>query len=241
VARPSLSAGRRHDLQRLRRVRASGPHPDPRRRGPGVRPGRRPRLVPGAARARARRDRVPMRPTAASRRGRLRSSTSRRSRSVRRELRARHGGDGEPSFWSPPEDATPEQLAEHEAFMAKMLVPDEASRHGWTHRRPARPQVGGDPGARDADRCRQPVHASSASTAGARGVVPARRTSSASFGWRRTTTARIRRLRRASPRRPPWSGAGHQSRSPFDASNTWPGPPCRRPPGRGSWAAPCPG
>ena len=32
---------------------------------------------------------------------------------------------GKPSFWAPPEDATPEQLAEFEAYMAKMLVPDE--------------------------------------------------------------------------------------------------------------------
>ena len=33
---------------------------------------------------------------------------------------------GERSFWMPPEDATPEQLAEYEAYTAKMLVPDEA-------------------------------------------------------------------------------------------------------------------
>jgi len=32
---------------------------------------------------------------------------------------------GKPSFWDPPEDATPEQLAEREELMAKMLVPDE--------------------------------------------------------------------------------------------------------------------
>jgi hypothetical protein len=32
---------------------------------------------------------------------------------------------GKPSFWDPPEDATPEQIAEQEAFIAKMLVPDE--------------------------------------------------------------------------------------------------------------------
>jgi N-acetyl-1-D-myo-inositol-2-amino-2-deoxy-alpha-D-glucopyranoside deacetylase len=32
---------------------------------------------------------------------------------------------GKPSFWDPPEDATPEQIAEREALMAKMLVPDE--------------------------------------------------------------------------------------------------------------------
>jgi len=32
---------------------------------------------------------------------------------------------GERSWWSPPPDATPEQIAEFEAFAAKMLVPDE--------------------------------------------------------------------------------------------------------------------
>ena len=29
------------------------------------------------------------------------------------------------SFWSPPDDATPEQIAEFEEYAAKMLVPDE--------------------------------------------------------------------------------------------------------------------
>jgi mycothiol S-conjugate amidase len=33
---------------------------------------------------------------------------------------------GRRSFWMPPEDATPEQLAEHEAFMARATVPEEA-------------------------------------------------------------------------------------------------------------------
>jgi LmbE family N-acetylglucosaminyl deacetylase len=33
---------------------------------------------------------------------------------------------GAESFWAPPKDATPEQLAEFEAYMAKMLVPDES-------------------------------------------------------------------------------------------------------------------
>ncbi len=32
---------------------------------------------------------------------------------------------GKRSFWTPPEDATPEQVAEFEAFAARMLVPDE--------------------------------------------------------------------------------------------------------------------
>ena len=33
---------------------------------------------------------------------------------------------GQRSFWMPPEDATPEQIAEHEEYMAKLLVPDDA-------------------------------------------------------------------------------------------------------------------
>lgn len=45
--------------------------------------------------------------------------------SVRQALNERMAAIGERSFWMPPEDATPEQLAEFEAFAAKMLVPDE--------------------------------------------------------------------------------------------------------------------
>jgi N-acetyl-1-D-myo-inositol-2-amino-2-deoxy-alpha-D-glucopyranoside deacetylase len=45
--------------------------------------------------------------------------------SVRTAMRERVEAAGKPSFWSPPADATPEQLAEFEAYMAKMLVPDE--------------------------------------------------------------------------------------------------------------------
>jgi hypothetical protein len=44
---------------------------------------------------------------------------------------------GKPSFWSPPQDATPEQLAEFERYMAKVLVPDD-SITAWI-------DVGGDP------------------------------------------------------------------------------------------------
>jgi LmbE family N-acetylglucosaminyl deacetylase len=47
-------------------------------------------------------------------------------KSVRTAMQERLEALGKPSFWSPPEDATPEQLAEFEAFQAKMLVPDEA-------------------------------------------------------------------------------------------------------------------
>jgi LmbE family N-acetylglucosaminyl deacetylase len=45
--------------------------------------------------------------------------------SVRTAMRERLEATGKPSFWSPPEDATPEQLAEFEAYQAKMLVPDD--------------------------------------------------------------------------------------------------------------------
>ena len=46
--------------------------------------------------------------------------------SVRDAMREAMKESGKPSFWDPPEDATPEQIAEHRAFMAKMLVPDES-------------------------------------------------------------------------------------------------------------------
>jgi len=46
-------------------------------------------------------------------------------RSVREALNERMKEIGERSFWMPPEDATPEQMAEFEAYAAKMLVPDE--------------------------------------------------------------------------------------------------------------------
>ena len=44
---------------------------------------------------------------------------------------------GRPSFWDPPEDATEEQRREHEAYIAKMLVPD-ASVTTWV-------DIAGDP------------------------------------------------------------------------------------------------
>ena len=46
--------------------------------------------------------------------------------SVRMAMKERLEALGETSFWSPPVDATPAQLAEFEAQMARMLVPDEA-------------------------------------------------------------------------------------------------------------------
>jgi len=46
--------------------------------------------------------------------------------SVRQGMSDRLKELGQRSFWEPPEDATPEQIAEHEAYAAKMLVPDES-------------------------------------------------------------------------------------------------------------------
>ncbi len=46
-------------------------------------------------------------------------------RSVRIALQERMEAMGERTFWSPPENATPEQLAEFEGYVAKTLVPDE--------------------------------------------------------------------------------------------------------------------
>ncbi len=45
--------------------------------------------------------------------------------SVREAMERRLAELGQKSFWQPPDDATPEQIAEFEAFAAKMLVPDE--------------------------------------------------------------------------------------------------------------------
>jgi LmbE family N-acetylglucosaminyl deacetylase len=45
--------------------------------------------------------------------------------SVRTAMRERMEQLGKPNPWSPPADATPEQLAEFEAFQARMLVPDD--------------------------------------------------------------------------------------------------------------------
>jgi LmbE family N-acetylglucosaminyl deacetylase len=46
--------------------------------------------------------------------------------SVRKRMEEALAARGEKSMWAPPDDATPEQLAEMEAFAARMLVPDEA-------------------------------------------------------------------------------------------------------------------
>lgn len=47
------------------------------------------------------------------------------SRSLRDAMNEAMAELGKRSFWMPPEDASPEQLAEYRAFMDKMLVPDE--------------------------------------------------------------------------------------------------------------------
>jgi N-acetyl-1-D-myo-inositol-2-amino-2-deoxy-alpha-D-glucopyranoside deacetylase len=46
--------------------------------------------------------------------------------SVRTRMSERLRESGQRSFWEPPEDATPEQIAEFEAYSDKMLVPDES-------------------------------------------------------------------------------------------------------------------
>jgi len=46
--------------------------------------------------------------------------------SVRDAMQAKMEELGKDSFWSPPPDASPDQLAEFQAYVAKMLVPDEA-------------------------------------------------------------------------------------------------------------------
>ena len=46
--------------------------------------------------------------------------------SVRTRMSERLRETGQRSFWEPAEDATPEQIAEFEAYSAKMLVPDES-------------------------------------------------------------------------------------------------------------------
>ena len=45
--------------------------------------------------------------------------------SVREQMNQRMREAGQKPFWAPPDDATPEEIAEMEAFAAKMLVPDE--------------------------------------------------------------------------------------------------------------------
>ncbi len=57
--------------------------------------------------------------------------------SVRNAMVRRMRELGKPSYWDPPADATDEQLREHEEWVAKMLIPDEAVTT-WV-------DIGGDP------------------------------------------------------------------------------------------------
>ena len=87
--------------------------------GPAIRP------VPGAARSRARRTGPAkadggLAPWAPSK-----LYEQAYPASFFESMRAFYERTGQPNPWAPPEDATPEQLAEMEAEAAKMLVPDE--------------------------------------------------------------------------------------------------------------------
>ena len=160
VVRPALPARRHHDLQRLRWVRPPGPHPDPPRRGRGVRAGRGCRLVPGAARPGARRHRSVGR--------------GRRARPVDavEALRAGDPGIGPPgdgrrlkelgqrSFW----DAARGRDARADRGVRGVRREDAGARRGGHDlaghlRRAGRREVGRHPRARDPDQRRQPVHA----------------------------------------------------------------------------------
>jgi LmbE family N-acetylglucosaminyl deacetylase len=46
--------------------------------------------------------------------------------SVRNAIREQMAENDQPNPWAPPADATPEQIAEFEAYQARMLVPDES-------------------------------------------------------------------------------------------------------------------
>ncbi len=80
-------------------------------------------------------------------------------RSVREGMNEALAAVGQRSFWMPPEDATPEQLAEFEEFAAKMLVPDETITTRVDGRALRRGEVGRAPRAPDADQRRVAVHA----------------------------------------------------------------------------------
>ena len=109
--------------------------------------------------------------------------------SVRSALQERMEAIGERSFWSPPEDATPEQLAEFEAFAARMLVPDETITAWVDVAARAGPALGGVPRPRDPDLRREPVRAVRARTPGA-SSGSGRRSCAASRASRRRTTRR---------------------------------------------------
>ena len=99
LARPALPARRHDDLQRVRRLRPSRPHPDPRRRGPA--PSSGPAIRPGIRSSWPRRRR-PRRAWAPSKLYEQAIPASVRDGDEREAEGARPA-----SFWEPPEDATP--------------------------------------------------------------------------------------------------------------------------------------
>ena len=127
LARPAPPAGRHDDLQRVRRLRPSRTTSGPTSSGsarstragdPAAYPGQ---LAPehgGTGPAEADGGLAPWTPS------KLYEQAI--PRSVREGMNEALAAAGRRSFWMPPEDATPEQLAEFEEFAAKMLVPDEA-------------------------------------------------------------------------------------------------------------------
>ena len=98
--------------------------------------------------------------------------------SVRIKMNERMAAAGMRSFWMPAEDATPEQLAEHEAFLEKALVPDEPVTTRIDVNDFLHAKLAADPAPRDPDQRRAPVHAirrgGLARVRRRRGVRPAR-------------------------------------------------------------------
>ena len=155
--------------------------------------------------------------------------------SVRTAMNERLSELGVDSFWLPPKDATPEQLAEYEERMAKMLVPDETITTWvdiadvlelkWEAIQRHVTQITMD----------FPFMAS-ASRAGAssgRSEAFILRESRVETGSRRPI---------CSPGSAEDSGAVAITRAAsLDAGRPGPSRPGRRPPGRGSSAGPCPG
>ena len=132
----AIPAGRHDHLQRLRRLRAPGPHPDAPRGRRRVRAGRRPGLVPGAAGARSTAGRARPRARAASRRGRRPSSTSRRSR-PRSARRSRSGWRPSASARSGARPRTPRRSSSPSSRPSPPGCSSRTrrSRPGWTCRR----------------------------------------------------------------------------------------------------------
>ena len=126
VAHPPVQARRRHDVQRIRRLRPPRPHPRPRRRDPG----RSPRAGDAAWYPEQLEGEGGVEPWAP--RKFYEQATP---ESVRRAMNERLAELGVDSFWLPPPDATPEQLAEYEERMAKMLAPDDHDHDLGRHRR----------------------------------------------------------------------------------------------------------